>query len=482
MGQALYRKHRPKKLSEVIGQEHITKTLANSIKHGRISHAYLFTGPRGVGKTSVARILAHQVNGLDYKENETHLDIIEIDAASNRRIDEIRELRDKVHAAPTSAKYKVYIIDEVHMLTREAFNALLKTLEEPPEHAIFILATTESHKLPETIVSRTQRFSFKPIEDAVATDYLRQLAKTEGIDASDEALKLIAEHGNGSFRDSISLLDQARNSVNKLSETEVQRMLGIVPAQAVKNLIDSIKLGDLNQVAKLFQQLHEQGASANQLAKQLSQEIRIQLLDITSANNPSYLTDLLRELIEVPASYEPLTALQIALLDATIKNNQSTLLSIGKTELQPLQIYEMTDPKPKAEIVKPTSHEKPIISHVEPDLSEVNQLWPKVLSEIKKYHATLYSLARMAKMSGEVGHLRLQFEFGFHQKQLNEPKNKQILTDIIEKLTGQNYTVECIVASNEKPKSAIKSSDQPKKTDPIAAISNIFGNAEVIES
>jgi DNA polymerase-3 subunit gamma/tau len=136
MGQALYRKYRPRSLSEVVGQEHVTITLANAIKSGKISHAYLFTGPHGVGKTSVARILAHEVNGLPYDDASTHLDIIEIDAASNRRIDEIRDLRDKVHISPTSAKYKVYIIDEVHMLTKEAFNALLKTLEEPPAHVV----------------------------------------------------------------------------------------------------------------------------------------------------------------------------------------------------------------------------------------------------------------------------------------------------------------------------------------------------------
>src|SRR4051795_2327124 len=143
MGQALYRKYRSKSLKEIVGQEHVTKTLEEALKSGRISHAYLFTGPRGVGKTTVARILAREVNAFSYEGESAHLDIIEIDAASNRRIDEIRDLRDKVHIAPTSAKYKVYIVDEVHMLTREAFNALLKTLEEPPAHVIFILATTE---------------------------------------------------------------------------------------------------------------------------------------------------------------------------------------------------------------------------------------------------------------------------------------------------------------------------------------------------
>ena len=153
MGKALYRTHRSKTLADVVGQDHITKTLSNALKSGKISHAYLFTGPRGVGKTSVARILAHEINKLPYQDDERqHIDIIEIDAASNRRIDEIRDLRDKARLSPLQAPYKVYIIDEVHMLTREAFNALLKTLEEPPDHVIFILATTEAHKLPETII------------------------------------------------------------------------------------------------------------------------------------------------------------------------------------------------------------------------------------------------------------------------------------------------------------------------------------------
>src|SRR6266540_3491740 len=163
MGRALYRTYRSKKLAEIVGQEHITTALNHALEKGMISHAYLFTGPRGVGKTSIARILAHEINGLPYDDDQTHLDIIEIDAASNRRIDEIRDLRDKVHVAPSSAKYKVYIINEVHMLTKEALNALLKTLEEPPAHVVFILATTEAHKLPETIISRTQRYAFKPV-------------------------------------------------------------------------------------------------------------------------------------------------------------------------------------------------------------------------------------------------------------------------------------------------------------------------------
>ncbi len=226
MGQALYRKYRSKSLDTVVGQEHITTTLAHALKSGTFAHAYLFTGPRGTGKTSIARILAHEINGLPYEDDSAHLDIIEIDAASNRRIDEIRDLRDKVNVAPAIAKYKVYIIDEVHMLTREAFNALLKTLEEPPAHVVFMLATTEVHKLPETIISRTQRFMLKPVELSKVAAHLRTIADGEGIAIDDEALAMIAAHGEGSFRDSISLLDQTRGHDGAVDSAYVRQLIG----------------------------------------------------------------------------------------------------------------------------------------------------------------------------------------------------------------------------------------------------------------
>jgi DNA polymerase-3 subunit gamma/tau len=188
-----------------------------------------------------------------------HLDIIEIDAASNRRIDEIRDLRDRVHIAPTSASYKVYIIDEVHMLTKEAFNALLKTLEEPPAHVIFVLATTEAHKLPETIISRTQRFSFKSVSRTEIAKHLEDIAKKEKFKISLDALGLIAEHSDGSVRDSISLLDQLAASDKEITQDEVRNILGIPKAESIDKIIDSIRDAQGGKVVKILEKLWEQG-------------------------------------------------------------------------------------------------------------------------------------------------------------------------------------------------------------------------------
>ena len=250
MAKALYRKYRPKKLSDVIGEEQVTNVLANSLKQGKISHAYLFVGPRGTGKTSVARIFAHEVNGFEYELEDSHVDIIEIDGASNRGIDNIRELREKVAIAPTTGKYKIYIIDEVHMLTREAFNALLKTLEEPPAHVIFIMATTDVYKVPVTITSRAQTYTFNLADKKVMFDYLKSICEKEKIKISDDALQIIVKRGGGSFRDSLSLLDQISTlTSDEITKDLVVSAMGLPQDEVIKKLLNDYILQDI-KVAK----------------------------------------------------------------------------------------------------------------------------------------------------------------------------------------------------------------------------------------
>lgn len=271
---ALYRKYRPTKLEEVVGQEQVTKTLSNALKQGKISHAYLFIGPRGTGKTSVARILAHAVNGFDYQVEDHYLDIIEIDAASNTGVDNIRELREKAVIAPTKGKYKVYIIDEVHMLTKSASNALLKTLEEPPEHVIFIMATTDAYKVPITISSRTQVHTFKLADSATMQKHLRQIADQEKIPITDEALEVVVRRGGGSFRDSLSLLDQiASLSKGEITAEIITGALGLPQNQALNDLLQAYAGQDQAKIHQLLQDLLNTGVKPEIIASELIRTI-----------------------------------------------------------------------------------------------------------------------------------------------------------------------------------------------------------------
>lgn len=479
MEQALYRKYRPKSFNDAVGQDHITKTLQKALKAGRISHAYLFTGPRGVGKTSVARILAHEVNQLPYEADSIHLDIIEIDAASNRRIDEIRDLRDKVRVAPAAAKYKVYIIDEVHMLTREAFNALLKTLEEPPAHCIFILATTEAHKLPETIISRAQRHEFKPVNKVQMTTHLEQIAKKEKIDIDREALELLAEFGEGSFRDSIGYLDQLSSYGRKITEAEVREILGVPAADDVHNILQAIRSGDLAAVSEALQTIQNHGAGASELAAALSQQIRS---DIISGSQNADDIRLLRHLVDVKASARPAEYLEISLLEAAAERSDPAT----KTEAS---ISKSPDRKPsvkEARISVPAVQPRPS-PNPNPEKPADNagadfdlNLWPQVIAQAKEQAASIYTALKLAAPSIENNKLCLSFEFPLHQKKLEQSKNKILVAGIIEKLTGQRVAIECLVDKSLRPKAA--ADDPEPASDPVNSIANIFGAAEMIET
>jgi DNA polymerase-3 subunit gamma/tau len=293
MAQALYRKWRPQTFDEVSGQEHVLHTLRNAIGSGRIAHAYLFSGPRGTGKTTMARLLAKAVNCLNpdpaARPDNTclvctaitdgrMLDLIELDAASNRGIDEIRDLRDKINFAPGQARYKVYIIDEVHMLTEPAFNALLKTLEEPPAHAIFVLATTDPQKVPATIVSRCQPFNFRRLTVAEIVSRLQELVTAEGLTAEPEALTLIARQATGAMRDAVSLLDQLAAGGEEITVERAQAALGAGALRWVSDVVTALCKANAAFGLDAINQAVDSGADARQFARQIVEHLRAVML------------------------------------------------------------------------------------------------------------------------------------------------------------------------------------------------------------
>ena len=335
---ALYRKYRPRTLAEVLGQPAVTEPLVKALQSGKISHSYILTGPRGCGKTSVARILAHEINGFKYELEDSHLDIIEIDAASNTGVDNIRELREKALIAPSEGKYKVYIIDEVHMLSKSAFNALLKTLEEPPAHVVFILATTDLEKVPITITSRSQVYHFRLVSEEVMLPHLRQICDAEKIKISNPALQVIATRGGGSFRDSLSLLDQisaVSDGKTELSEEQVSSLLGLPLNSAVSGLLSAYSAADAAALTTQLKSLLSEGLKPESLAEALIRQI-------LAAPTPELLP-LLSKLPSVSAPF-PEAKLLVALLSG-LKPENSFGLGRGSASSSEVNTKAETPPK-----------------------------------------------------------------------------------------------------------------------------------------
>lgn len=410
---SLYRRYRPTKLAEVIGQPQVTEPLIKALKQGRINHAYLFIGPRGCGKTSVARILAHEVNGFKYQIEDDYVDIIEIDGASNRGIDNIRELREKVAIAPTAGKYKVYIIDEVHMLTKEAFNALLKTLEEPPAHAIFIMATTDAYKVPVTITSRAQTYTFKLADEKVMFDFLKSVVEKEKIAIADDALSVIVRRGGGSFRDSLSLLDQ----ISTLSDKEITKdmvvsAMGLPQDEKIAELLNKYTEHNLDEITACLKELLCSGVKAETLSEEM-------IAAIVREPKPELLS-LLAKLPEVKAPYA-----EAKLLVALANNSNQTLVH----------------PKKQVSAAPAT-----VIPEQKPQTPSVTFDWVAFTQKVQELNDAVYSQLIKCEYKFRNGSLSIYPKKKIAKNILSRDNNKKILFEAV----GSDVKI-TICEENETP-------------------------------
>jgi len=487
MSQALYRKYRSRSLDEVLGQDHVTNILRRALEQGKIAHAYLLTGPRGVGKTSVARILAHEINQLPYDEEASHLDIIEIDAASNNGVDDIRALREKAQVAPVSAPKKIYIIDEVHMLSKPAFNALLKTLEEPPAHVVFILATTDADKLPATILSRVQQFFFHPISVDVMARQLMAIAEKEGFAIEADAARLIAERSRGGFRDGISMLDQLSilaTPDQPLTVAMVTEYLGLSDAATLEELLDTYQSEDTARILSILQELEQSGISPTVVSHQLLSIARARL-----RTNPE-LVELIQQLIEVDRHPHPDLKLltifmkhhaQPAAPKKTVAQAATATPTVISTPVKPtpsakkspknqsIKSAEPAKKAPESQDVKPAQLTKkpPTKPHKSDAPLELD--WQKVIEQAKEKSVGLSSLLQKSQWAFDGDKLTIFAGSAFYKKKLDDAKNRPLLAEIITAEAGMELEIDII---GEK---------KPPEDEKLAEIAAMMGGGEEVK-
>ena len=546
MYQALYRQYRPKSFKEVLGHEHITRTLSQQVIKGNIGHAYLFSGTRGTGKTSVAKILSRAVSCLNpYEGNpcneceickgildETLMDVMEMDAASNNSVDDVRDLKEKVIYPPSRARYKVYIIDEVHMLSKGAFNALLKTLEEPPKHLIFILATTEPERLPQTILSRCQRFDFKRITNRDIVENMRSIANGLNINIDDKALNLIARNSDGAMRDALSLLDQCISfNEEKITYEDATNILGIANKYLIFNMVQDIKAKDLEKVLFTIDEIIQGGKDINQFLKDIIYYFRDLMVTKTSKNSSGIIEtedweELVEQVEEMTLEYilkaleilttaeaqgkwstQPRIILEMAAIklvaieqelsleervkrleqvirtNITVENKDRVEKRYVNNEKQVINDKAMIneDSKPKAN--KEFQEQSEIVDdETLLTLDRIVKEWPKVMQTIKSKKISIYALI----MEGEVisfdnNLLTIVYNegFGFHKEAVSSTLNKEFVEGVVSKYFNKNITIHFFM-KGELPKKGKKEEPENKKEEAIKEVIDFFGK-DIVE-
>jgi DNA polymerase-3 subunit gamma/tau len=492
MSQAFYRKWRPRRWEAVVGQEHVIQTLRNSVSAERVAHAYLFAGPRGTGKTTTARLLAKAANCLDPDPSVRpcdqcdhcqainagrFLDLIEIDAASNTSVDDVRDLRDKINFSPNQGRYKVYVVDEIHMLSTAAFNALLKTLEEPPSHAIFILATTEVHKIPATVLSRCQRHEFRRIPNATIIQHLKEMSAGENLEVEPEALALIARQATGSLRDAISLLDQLASTGQAISLELAQSVLGTAASQAVLEMIDALIARETSAGMDRLHRALDSGSDPRQFARQIVDYLRgLLLIQMGNADQidasaearaqmarhaQGFSTpDLLRTIRafnfaanDARGAWQPALPLEMAFVESLQPAPEPLAPSPppGQASSTPQKARRqggaspLTPPEAQAEPERESGGSGQEESH---ETHSLNQAWPQLLNLVRKQNPNTYGLLNSCKsryLKGDL--LVLGFASDVLKNQMAKPENLEMVQKALAQLFGKDIIIRCTIST-----------------------------------
>ncbi len=449
MAQALYRTYRPSLFSDLVGQKHVSTTIQNQFAAGNLAHAYLFTGPRGIGKTTTARLVAKLANCEAPKKNEpcnscsaciqiaagSSLDVYEIDAASNTDVENVREnIIKSVRFAPNQLKKKIFIIDEVHMLSTSAFNALLKTLEEPPDHVLFVLATTEIHKVPETIVSRCQRFDFRRIAKEVMIERLRGIVKQEGIEVEDDVLSQIVKHSGGCARDAESLLGQVLAlGDKKITMEEASLVLPATTTVLVQTFLDHLFAKEARACVEDLNTFIEQGVDLKSFLEDVIDSLREQLFDSTrSVFVRQAILCLLEAKTKIRLDHLPQLPIELAIIELCESTPQDFKQQGVDSVLVPPELVEGVKERVFDTV--------PVIS-----LDDVREKWPQVFEQIRECNASLPLFMQSCEVSGVTNeHVELGFEYDLYVQTVNKDKNRLLIEDVLSRVMGRPFKVKAI--------------------------------------